>query len=164
MVHTAATIKGMNFKVSDIRQWHVVDNGWSDIGYNYVIEEDGNLEKGRELEYVPAHAGGKFNARSIGICLVGGINENQKAEANYSPQQYITLRRLLEALPVTIPSVKYLCGHRDLSDDADGDGIIEHWEWKKECPCFDAWDWFTSDAMPAGPPHISYEFFTPKLF
>jgi N-acetyl-anhydromuramyl-L-alanine amidase AmpD len=28
-------------------------------------------------------------------------------------------------------------GHRDLSPDKDGDGVVEKHEWVKACPCFD---------------------------
>jgi N-acetylmuramoyl-L-alanine amidase len=31
-----------------------------------------------------------------------------------------------------------IVGHRDLSPDLDGDGIVEPQEWIKQCPCFDA--------------------------
>jgi len=31
-----------------------------------------------------------------------------------------------------------VCGHRDMSPDSDGDGIIEQHEWFKQCPCFNA--------------------------
>ena len=30
-----------------------------------------------------------------------------------------------------------IVGHRDLSCDADGDGIVERHEWVKQCPGFD---------------------------
>ena len=35
-------------------------------------------------------------------------------------------------------------GHRDLSPDRDGDGIVEPHEWRKACPCFDARAWARS--------------------
>ena len=30
-----------------------------------------------------------------------------------------------------------VCGHRDLSPDRDGNGVITPGEWIKACPCFD---------------------------
>lgn len=36
------------------------------------------------------------------------------------------------------PGITKIVGHRDLSCDADGDGIVERHEWVKQCPCFDA--------------------------
>ena len=31
-----------------------------------------------------------------------------------------------------------ILGHRDISPDANGNGIVDSWERIKECPCFDA--------------------------
>ena len=31
-----------------------------------------------------------------------------------------------------------IVGHRDFSEDKNGNGTIEPWEWIKACPCFDA--------------------------
>jgi N-acetylmuramoyl-L-alanine amidase len=65
---------GQKTTVADINQWHL-ENGWSGIGYNFVIEWDGSIKKGRPLSKVGAHAkSGKSYSRNsthIGICLVG---------------------------------------------------------------------------------------------
>jgi N-acetylmuramoyl-L-alanine amidase len=31
-----------------------------------------------------------------------------------------------------------IVGHRDLSPDTNGNGVVELHEWVKMCPCFDA--------------------------
>ena len=28
-------------KVAEVKRWHVEDNGWSDIGYHFLIDRDG---------------------------------------------------------------------------------------------------------------------------
>ncbi len=53
-----------------IRQYHREHNDWRDIGYHWVIEEDGRLMPGRDESRVGAHVGG-FNDHSIGICVTG---------------------------------------------------------------------------------------------
>lgn len=55
--------------LSMVREWHLA-RGWSDIGYHYIIHEDGKTEQGRSQELVGAHAFGR-NGDSIGICLMG---------------------------------------------------------------------------------------------
>lgn len=53
-----------------------LEKPWSDIGYNFVIENDkGHLcvIGGRPIGEVGAHAIG-FNAKSVGICLVGNYD------------------------------------------------------------------------------------------
>ena len=34
-------------------------------------------------------------------------------------------------------TAKQIMGHRDLSPDKDGDGVVEPHEWLKACPSFD---------------------------
>lgn len=34
-----------------------------------------------------------------------------------------------------------IVGHRDLSPDKDGDGVVERHEWLKRCPNFDVSSW-----------------------
>jgi len=46
-----------------------------------------------------------------------------------------------------------ICGHRDLSPDADGDGTVEPREWTKTCPGFDVSTWFGAGMTP-DPAHV----------
>ena len=62
--------------VDDIRDWHVHGNGWSDIGYHYIILADGSIEEGRPVKTIGAHCKGK-NRYSIGVCVVGNFESNQ---------------------------------------------------------------------------------------
>jgi N-acetylmuramoyl-L-alanine amidase len=43
---------------------------WGDIGYNFVVGEDGNIYEGRGWNVMGAHAPA-YNAQSIGICIIG---------------------------------------------------------------------------------------------
>jgi len=49
---------------------HMDTNGWLDIGYHFVVGEDGRVYEGRGWTRQGAHAGG-CNARSIGIAFIG---------------------------------------------------------------------------------------------
>lgn len=139
VVHCSATPPSIDRGVEWIRTIHVRDFGWSDVGYHYVIRRDGRIENGRPEERIGAHVRGK-NKDSLGVCLIGGVDENGKAEANYTDAQYKSLRKLLDSLKLKYPNAKIL-GHRDLSPDMDGDGVIESHEWVKECPSFDVRKW-----------------------
>ena len=79
IVHCSATPKGRNVDTAEIKRWHTEDNGWSDIGYHFVVELDGDIGVGRPQERSGAHCKGK-NATSIGVCYVGGVAENGTAE------------------------------------------------------------------------------------
>ena len=121
IVHCSATRPSLHIGVEEIRKWHVKDNGWSDIGYHFVIPRSGALENGRPIEKAGAHARG-HNATSIGICLVGGVDANGAPDANFTAEQYITLRSLIEKLRRE-HFIEVIIGHRDV-------------EPLKACPCF----------------------------
>ena len=74
IVHCSATKAGQDFTATDIDRWHR-ERGFNGIGYHYVICLDGKLEKGRDVALVGAHCKG-WNERSIGICYIGGLDEN----------------------------------------------------------------------------------------
>ena len=59
--------------VDEIRKWHVEDNGWNDIGYHFIITEDGVIHECRPLAKIGAHTKG-YNRYSIGICVVGNTS------------------------------------------------------------------------------------------
>ena len=80
---------------------------------------------------------------SVGVCMVGGVNGTSgKPEMNFTETQFETLPLVVDFLSRMYPGATVL-GHRDLSPDIDGDGIIEKHEWVKECPCFDVASFFS---------------------
>ena len=54
ILHCSATREGQDVKAADIKHWHK-DRGFDDIGYHYVIDLDGTIEKGRDEALVGAH-------------------------------------------------------------------------------------------------------------
>lgn len=97
ILHCSATKASQDIGAKEIRNWHVNGNKWYDIGYHYVIKRDGTLEKGRDDTKIGAHCSG-HNAHSIGICLVGGLNEQGKVEDNFNKEQFDTLSTLIKDL------------------------------------------------------------------
>jgi N-acetyl-anhydromuramyl-L-alanine amidase AmpD len=122
VVHCSATPPESDIGVDEIRDWHVNQNGWSDIGYHAVIRRDGEIEFGRHFDLAGAHVSGQ-NYRSIGVCMVGGVDHRGNPENNFTQDQFESLTILLDMLERAYPMAKTL-GHRDLSPDLDGDGII----------------------------------------
>lgn len=119
------------------------------VGYHFVIYTNGGSATGRHLDEVGAHAFG-FNKRSIGICMIG--------LGKYTPHQWAALKSIVMSLRERYRGVRVV-GHRDLSPDVDGDGVIERHEWLKTCPEFDVSDWLARGMTPA-PQRILEE--TPK--
>ncbi len=136
VVHATATKEGVPVTVEEIDQWHKA-RGWKGIGYHYVVYLDGSVHQGRPEAEVGAHVAG-WNADSIGIVYVGGLDKSGNPRDTRTWGQKTTLRFLLSNLVKKYPEVTEIVGHRDLSPDVDGDGVIEPFEWLKDCPCFDA--------------------------
>lgn len=129
IVHVAATPPGMDIGAPEIRDWHVNDNGWRDIGYHYVIRRNGTTEEGRPLEEPGAHAAG-HNQRSIGVCLIGGVDEDGNADCNITRAQWAALDALVDYLVDRFPDA-VVRGHRQYDDG-------------KACPTFDVPAWFNN--------------------
>ena len=54
---------------------HMDDRVWFDIGYSFLIGEDGNVYEGRGWNSCGAHAPG-YNNQSIGICIIGDFSDS----------------------------------------------------------------------------------------
>lgn len=139
IIHCSATKEGQDFTAADIERWHRA-RGINGIGYHYVIRLDGKIEKGRDLNLVGAHCRG-WNARSIGICYIGGLDANGTPADTRTGAQKRVLYQLVKELLRVYPSIDCVMGHRDASPDLNGNGVIEPWEFVKACPCFDVKEW-----------------------
>lgn len=76
VIHHSLTEDGSPKNWDAIRKYHMEVKGWNDIGYTYGLENvNGKLTilEGRQIGEVGAHAF-DFNAKSIGICLVGNYD------------------------------------------------------------------------------------------
>jgi N-acetyl-anhydromuramyl-L-alanine amidase AmpD len=116
VMHHSATEDGRTFDSQAIRQYHIKENGWQEIGYHLLIEkveDEWYYVLGRPLSMSGAHAGTKtsilYNKIGIGICLVG----------NYDivpPEQ--------KALGMLHDIIKKLMGYYNISRE----NVIGHWE------------------------------------
>lgn len=96
ILHCSATIEGKDFTVDDIRKWHKA-NGWSDIGYHYVIYRNGSVNKGRDESISGAHTV-NHNSNSIGICYIGGCDKSMKPKDTRTSEQKKALIELVHSL------------------------------------------------------------------
>ena len=115
ILHCSATEEGKDINADTIRRWHMDGNGWSDIGYHYVIKVDGTLEQGRRVDKQGAHVKG-HNADSIGICYVGGLRNGEAADTMTEAQE-ITLINLVNALRLIFGYMP-ISGHNEYSSKA----------------------------------------------
>lgn len=138
IIHCSDSPEGRNDKAEDIRKWHK-QRGFSDIGYHYVIDLDGTVEKGRPIEQAGAHCTG-HNRNSIGICYIGGAYWRDGVNAKGKPikgkdgkavlmpkdtrttLQRMAMKELVALLREQFPDAT-VHGHREFAN--------------KACPCFD---------------------------
>lgn len=106
------------------------DNGTGNSGH-YYIDRDGSILQYIALDRVAHHVRG-INPRSIGIELVNRgrwpdwfDSRSQRMCEPYPEAQVAALIRLLQWLPQTLPSLRFIAGHEQLdtaqvpaSDDA----------------------------------------------
>jgi N-acetyl-anhydromuramyl-L-alanine amidase AmpD len=129
VVHCAATPPQLDIGVEEIRKWHT-DKGWIDVGYHYVIRRDGTEEIGRPADVMGAHVRG-HNDESIAVCLVGGVDEYNAPENNFTYLQWETLKSRVSLLQSIYPEAEVV-GHNQLDPH-------------KACPSFDVQDWLSEE-------------------
>lgn len=122
ILHCSATYSYQDIGVKEITQWHTMPEpsgrGWSHIGYHFVIRLNGTIETGCPLETAGIHCSG-HNARSIGICLVGGgLNGEDNC---FTTEQFDSLAGLIRKLRRRWPMAS-IHGHNEYA--------------KKACPVF----------------------------
>ena len=87
VIHCSDTPDDRDVDMETIKQWHVEDNGWSDIGYHFVIK--------------------RKNSVSVGVCLVG--------RTEFDERQFSALRDTVQLLLRLYPDSKVV-GHHDIDD------------------------------------------------
>lgn len=137
--------------VRAVYEYHAIDNDWGDIGYHFLIDEQGRVYEGRwsGKDGLPAHDStgklvtafhvGGFNSGNLGIALLGNLQKQAPTDA--ARQSLTSLVRVLTRLhgldpqtrlsyvnPVngTTKEVDALSGHRDwLETDCPGAVMYE---------------------------------------
>ncbi len=66
--------------VRQAQNWHMDGNGWSDIGYHFLISWDGTIYRGNPEERQGAHAR-NANSGNLGIALIGRYDTGHPSEA-----------------------------------------------------------------------------------
>lgn len=135
VIHCSATRRQADYTPQQLERDHKA-RGFLRAGYHYYVRKTGEVVEMRPLEMIPAHVKG-HNRNSVGICYEGGLDASGRPADTRTPAQKETLLALLRRLKRRFPEA-HICGHRDLSPDLDGDGVIEPHEWIKACPSFDA--------------------------
>jgi hypothetical protein len=110
IVHHSAVSRSVNANQFDAINRYHISKGWGKIGYHYLIEPNGKVEKGRKDNEVGAQClAAGMNTKSLGICLAGNLDNEEPTQ-----QQIFALRDLLQTLVFryAIP-VENVLGHKE---------------------------------------------------
>ncbi|TRY68830.1 hypothetical protein TCAL_15127 [Tigriopus californicus] len=119
-------------QVRGIQNYHMDSNGWSDIGYSFLVGGDGNVYEGRGWNKIGAHTQG-YNSVGYGTCFIGSfMTKNPTQEAMDVYQQ-------LASCAVGLGKVQSnyeMFGHRQAgSTDCPGDKLYQTIQsWPKWTP------------------------------
>jgi hypothetical protein len=124
--HTAVAVGGDDRsgaeRIRALYAYHANNRGWGDIGYHYLLDEDGRIYEGR--------SGGKFvvgghaycnNVGTVGISLLGNFDVEKPTQAQAKSLQWL-LQKLGEDYQIDLSAnvtfhgktMPTIVGHRDL--------------------------------------------------
>ena len=130
VVHHSLTKDSQTVSIGPIRDYHTKVNGWTDIGYHFIIENmRGHIEIvcGRMPDRQGAHCKG-YNKRSIGICFVG--NFDSISPSNKIWNAGIKLVKFL----MRQYNIKNIVGHHELNPSKSCPGkYFDMDKFRKDC-------------------------------
>ena len=119
----------MAARMRQIQAYHMRDRGWCDIGYHFLIGQDGQVYEGRPENRLGAHVAG-HNTHNAGISFIGDFSW-----AAPSPGQMAAAARIVRALSDTYGislNRTSLKGHREAagpgSTACPGNGLLNRLE------------------------------------
>lgn len=122
ILHCSATNKDQHVTTETIRRWHTSPpRNWSDIGYHFIILNDGKgtVERGRPVWKNGAHT--KGHNSTIGVVYVGGMQDGKPSDTMTDIQE-CAFFELVDKLRDVFGPIS-IHGHNEFSS--------------KACPCFD---------------------------
>lgn len=118
--------------VRQIQAHHVGANGWSDIGYNFLVDRLGVIYEGRGWDTIGAHCAG-YNAPAVGICFLGDDDPG----TDVPPAAWLAINALHRFAEGRSGHSLARLGHRD--------------KYATACPGDELYHGFTRPPAPAAP-------------
>lgn len=124
--HTAVKVEGDNRsgaeRVRALYAYHANNRGWGDIGYHYLIDEDGQIYEGKSGgKYVVAGHAYCNNVGTVGVALLGNFEEEKPTQDQLKALQWLIVE-LAEDYDIDLDRTvtfhgkrqQPVVGHRDL--------------------------------------------------
>ncbi|MGK0464778.1 hypothetical protein [Clostridium sp.] len=138
IIHCTATPEGREVTKQDIEQWHLVERGWSKVGYRDLLHIDGSLEnlidynQDDQIDNWEISNGARgFNGQSAHVVYVGGTEKDDltKSKDTRTYGQHKGLETYVKFMILRHPHIKVI-GHNEVSE--------------KDCPSFNVGEWLRS--------------------
>lgn len=140
VIHCTDTPEGREVTKADIEQWHLVERGWSRVGYSDLIQLDGTLVQLRKFNqddnvdpWELTNGAKGYNGISRHVVYAGGASKTKPSWAKFYPPkdtrttaQKETLETYVHYMILRHPNIKVI-GHNQISN--------------KACPSFDVTKW-----------------------
>lgn len=143
VIHNTATPEGREVTVKDIRQWHIKENGWRQVGYADLIHLDGTItnlvpyDSDDQVDPWEITNGARgFNGTSRHIVFAGGCDRDMDPKNTITDPQWATLASYCKEFHYQHPDAK-IVGHRDLDPRN-----------KPHCPGFDVAEFLEIIGIP----------------
>lgn len=137
MIHCSATPPGREVTRNDIEKWHLIERGWSRVGYSALFGLDGDLDimipfdRDDVIESWEISNGARgWNGRTRHICYAGGW----KGIDTRTIGQFTAMRTFCKMHAMLWPEVKII-GHNQVS--------------YKQCPSFNVPEWCKMIGIPS---------------
>lgn len=146
VIHCTATPEGRDISKKDIEKWHLVERGWSRVGYSDMIHINGDLENLIEFDqddnvdsWEISNGARGFNGISRHVVYIGGARRTKPSWSRYYPPkdtrtdaQKQTLLTYVQFMILRHPEIKVI-GHNEISN--------------KACPSFDVSKWLRDNCI-----------------
>lgn len=115
--HTVTTNNDTNpmATVRQVQKFHMDSNGWSDIGYHFLVDQQGRIYAGNPENRIGAHVGNN-NTGNLGISFLGNYETLQPTDAQLRAAGQL-IRHLANKYNIPLNASK-IKGHRDYNATA----------------------------------------------
>lgn len=96
-IHHTATPQGKNARLSlrGIQRYHIMEKGWADIAYHYLIAADGKIYEGRNAAYVGSSSTDYKLDNNVMIALIGNFEKYPPSVAAMSSLKSLVVDKLI---------------------------------------------------------------------
>lgn len=145
--HCTATPEGREVSKDNLHQWHIVDRGWSRLGYRDMVHLNGELENLIEFDQDDVVDSWEIsngvrgqNYRSLNVVYVGGTKKTKESWQKWHSPKDTRTKDQLETMEIytkfmikRYPNIK-VAGHNQFAN--------------KACPSFDTVQWCREIGIP----------------